>query len=197
MLNRLSFIIAVFLALCAFTGLILCPEVSAAGARAGLMLCSGIIIPALFPLSVAGNIFLELGLPGRLSKVFSPAMKRLFGVSGAGTAAFFLGIAGGYPLGAMAVSEMYAKRLLQKKEAERLLGFCDNSGPAFVVSVAGGAVFGSVRLGFFLYAAHIFSAVLTGMLLNGGRAGESAAPPVRRVSLSAAFSDSVRRSTAA
>lgn len=197
-LNKLSFIIAVFLALCAFVGLLLCPDASAGGARAGLLLCSGIIIPSLFPFAVVGNLLVALGLPARLSKHLSPLTDRLFGVSGAGTAALFLGLAGGYPLGAISVSEMYARRMLKKNEAERLLGFCDNSGPAFIISVAGSAVFGSLRLGFFLYAVHLLAALLTGVLLRrGGAPAHTSAVLPRAASLSGAFTDSVRRATTA
>ncbi len=196
--GKFSFLIAVFLALCAFIGLLFCPSASAGGARAGLLLCSGIIIPSLFPFAVISNIFVALGLPQRLSKVCTPVMKKLFGVSGTGSAAFFLGIAGGYPLGAISVSEMYSKGALQKKEAERLLGFCDNSGPAFIVSVAGVAVFGSVRVGFFLYGIHILAALLTGMLLKTGKSNEKAfVSSLPEMNLSGAFTASVKRATAA
>jgi sporulation integral membrane protein YlbJ len=197
-LNKLSFIIAVFLALCAFVGLLLCPAASAGGARAGLLLCSGIIIPSLFPFAVVGNLIVGLGLPARVSRHLSPLTERLFGVSGAGSAALFLGLTGGYPLGAISVSEMYTRGMLKKNEAERLLGFCDNSGPAFIVSVAGSAVFGSVRLGFFLYAVHLLAALLTGVLLRrGGVPARSSAILPRTASLSGAFTDSVRRATTA
>ena len=195
---RFSFFIAVSLALCAFLGLVICPEAATGGARAGLLLCSGIIIPSLFPFAVLSNVLMELGLPQRLGKIFSPVTKRLFGVSGTGSTAFFLGIAGGYPLGAISISELYAKGALQKKEAEKLLGFCNNCGPAFIISVAGSAVFGSVKIGFFLYLVHVISALLTGVLLRGGRCEDlSSDLPTKSEGLSAAFTESVKRAAAA
>ncbi len=195
---RVSFFISVSLALCALLGLIICPTAAAGGAKSGLLLCSGVIIPSLFPFAVLSNVLMGLGLPQRLGKVFAPVTKRLFGVSGTGSTAFFLGIAGGYPLGAISVSELYAKGALQKKEAERLLGFCNNCGPAFIISVAGSAVFGSVKIGFFLYLIHVISAFLTGVLISG-RYAESPAPalPAKSAGLSEAFTDSVKRAAAA
>lgn len=193
---KFSFFISAFLALCAFIGLLFCPAASAGGARAGLLLCSGIIVPSLFPFAVLSNLLLELGLPQKLGKICSPVTKALFGVSGAGSAAFFLGIAGGYPLGAISISEMYSKGSLRKSEAERLLSFCDNSGPAFIVSVAGSAVFGSVKIGFFLYGVHIIAALLTGVILKTRqRASRTSLLPVQAVSFSGAFTDSVKRAT--
>jgi len=195
---RVSFFISVSLALCALLGLIICPTAAAGGAKSGLLLCSGVIIPSLFPFAVLSNVLMGLGLPQRLGKVFAPVTKRLFGVSGTGSTAFFLGIAGGYPLGAISVSELYAKGALQKKEAERLLGFCNNCGPAFIISVAGSAVFGSVKIGFFLYLIHVISAFLTGVLISGRHAGKTASPlPAKSAGLSEAFTDSVKRAAAA
>lgn len=93
---------------------------------------------------------------------------------------------------------MYSKGILQKNEAERLLGFCDNSGPAFIISVAGSAVFGSVKIGFFLYAVHILAALLTGMLLKSGKCpSQPLSVPAAGVSFSAAFTAGVKRATTA
>ena len=52
------------------------------------------------------------------------------------------------------------------REAERLLAFCNNTGPAFFLGALGGGVFRSPRLGARLYLAHIAAAVLTGLLLR-------------------------------
>lgn len=193
--RKISFIISLFLALNAFFGLLLCPAASSGGARAGLLLCSGVIIPSLFPFIVLGNLFLEMGLPHRVQRLFAPLTKKL-GISGAGSVAFFLGIASGYPVGAITVSEMYGKGAIQKREAEWLLSFCDNSGPAFIVSVAGSAVFHSPRVGFFLYGTHIIAALLTGMILKiGNREYSDTKLPVPVTDFASAFTDSVKSAT--
>lgn len=153
------------LSLAALAGLTLFPSEAAAAAVGGIELCLKTIIPSLFPFMAVGGLITELGLTARLSQALSPAMRRLFGVSGAGGGAFFLGLVGGYPLGAAAAAQLYKSGTIEKSEAERLLGFCDNTGPAFIIGVAGGAVFESPRVGLFLYAVHILCAVLTGMLL--------------------------------
>ncbi len=195
MTGKISFILSVFLALGAFFGLLLCPEASAGGARTGLLLCSGVIIPSLFPFIVLANLFLEMGLPNRVGMFFTPISKKL-GISGAGSVAFILGLVSGYPLGAITVSEMYSKGAFKKHEAEWLLGFCDNSGPAFIISVAGSAVFKSVGIGFFLYGVHILAAVLTGLILKSRESGYSTAffPP-SSTGFAAAFTNSVKHAT--
>lgn len=63
---------------------------------------------------------------------------------------------------------------MTRGEAERLLAFCNNSNPVFLISVLGAGVFGSVRTGVWLWLIHILSALLTGLVFR--RSGESASP---------------------
>jgi len=193
--KRLTFILPVLLTLAVFFALLLRPQAAADGARAGLSLCAKTLIPALFPFMAVSNLLLRLGAPQRLGEKLSPITKKFFGVGGAGSAAFILGITGGYPLGANTVSELYRGGALQKDEAERLLAFCDNSGPAFIVSAVGAAAFGSVQAGFFLYFVHILAAALTGIFLRKSRSETMTETFAAPLPFSAAFTESVRAAT--
>ena len=65
-------------------------------------------------------------------------MASLFRLPGcAGSAALLLGLVGGYPIGARTAAELYASGDLTRQEAERLLTFCNNSNPVFLISVLG------------------------------------------------------------
>lgn len=176
MKTRASFFVSLALALLAFGGLLIFPQAAADGARRGLALCGRVIVPSLFPFAAVACMLLELGLPQGLSRAAAPLMSRLFGVSGRGGAAFFLGLCGGYPLGAVAVSELYSSGGVDRREAGQLLAFCDNAGPAFIISVAGLGIFGSAPAGFFLYGVHVLAAGMVGLLLRG-RANPSFSPP--------------------
>lgn len=117
-----------------FLILILDNKTAFSGAVDGIELCLKTVIPALFPFFVLSSEFLRSMVP------FS-AVDRLFvfvfGLPrGAGSLAFpcFLG---GYPVGAQCVYEAYAKGMLSKTEAEKLLAFCSNAGPAFLFGVIG------------------------------------------------------------
>lgn len=135
-------------------------------AAAGLRLCGTLIVPSLFPFFVASMLLSRAGLPQLLSRIFSPAASKLFGVSGQGISAFFMGICGGYPMGCACVAELWAQGLIDEKEAERLLCFCNNSGPAFIIGAVGTGVFGSPQVGLILYGVHILSAVTVGILFR-------------------------------
>lgn len=160
------FITGCVMALAALSGLLLWSPDAMDGVRSGLATCAGVIIPSLFPFFVLGGAIMELGIPQRLSGVLSPAMSRLFGVSGAGASALIMGVMGGYPLGAATASGLVERGAITRGEGERLLVFCNNSGPAFLIGAAGVGVFGSVRAGLILYACHVLAAVTAGVILR-------------------------------
>ena len=196
---RAYFSLPLCLSTLTFAALLIFPAEASAGARAGLSVCAAVIIPSLLPFIVLSGLLMELGFSQGITRLLTPITRRLFGVSGQAGAAFFLGLAGGYPLGAITAAEMYSDGYLEKKEAEHLLGFCDNSGPAFIVAVAGSAIFGSRALGFFLYFIHVLTAIFTGIILRGKGVAGNASPLANPTppSFSEVFSVSVRRAAMA
>lgn len=140
--------------------------VAAEAVRRGLALCARSVIPALFPYFVVSGLFISLGFADGVGRRLEPLTRRLFGVGGAGASAFFLGLLGGYPVGGRTVGQLYRAGRLSKDEAERLLAFCNNAGPSFILGVVGVGCFGSLRTGVYLYLVHAFSAVLVGILFR-------------------------------
>ena len=192
--------LAAGMALLALTlSLVTLPQEAMEAARGGLTLCGQVIIPSLFPYFILSSLLVELGLAACLGRLLSPVMSPLFGVSGSGASALVLGLVGGYPVGAATVRSLYESGSCSKREAEGLLTFCNNSGPAFILGVAGAGVFQSVSTGFLLYAIHIISALLTGLLFcrlwPGGKADrqETTASPVKAVRASTAFTRSIQK----
>ena len=152
-------------------------------ARYGLSVCAELILPSLLPFFAVSILLTKLGLPQLLGGMLGPLARRLWGVSGAGASAFLAGISGGYPLGAQYIAEMYTSGAVGKDEAERLLRFCSNSGPSFIIGVLGAGVFSSSAAGVILYLAHVSAAAITGVLFRAGRTeydktSESASVPV-------------------
>ena len=133
-----------------------------------LDLCGRMIIPSLFPFFVLSAFINKLALPGLIGRLIAPIISRLYGISPAGASALPIGFIGGYPAGAAYIADMESEGLVSGEEAERLLAFCNNSGPAFIVGVMGGAVFASAELGLKLYAVHIFSSMTAGLFFRKG-----------------------------
>ena len=164
--------------------------------RSSLEMCARLIIPRLFPFFLLSSFLNSAGLPRMLGRVFGRWSRRLFGVSGAGFSAFFMGICGGYPLGAAAAGQMEEQDIISSAEAEKLLVFCNNTGPAFIIGAAGSGIFHSSEAGLLLYTVHIISAVLCGIICRGRCCSASDAPavPQPEISPAKAFTEAVQKS---
>lgn len=138
-----------------------------------LTLCARSVIPALFPFMVVSSMLVALGLGELLSAPLGSLMA-LYGISGTGASALALGLIGGYPMGGRTAAQLYRDGLLTKDEAERLLSFCSNANPAFLINVLGTGIFGSFRAGLWLWLIHIAAALTAGLLV--GRPRRSSAP---------------------
>ena len=186
--------------LTATAGLVAAPAQAIAGAKDGLTLCFNVIVPSLFPFFVLSSLVVDLGLAAYLGRAMEGLMRPLFRVSGSCAAAVALGFIGGYPVGARTALQLYEQGLCSKTEAERLLSFCNNSGPAFILGVVGAGIFGDSRVGLLLYLTHAMASLVVGLLFRfyGGserkHAPKARPKPIRTVTLPAAFTGAVSRS---
>ena len=186
----------------ATAGLVAAPAQAITGAKDGLTLCFNVIVPSLFPFFVLSSLVVDLGLAAYLGRALERVMRPLFRVSGSCAAAVALGFIGGYPVGARTALQLYQQGLCTKTEAERLLSFCNNSGPAFILGVVGAGVFGDSRVGLLLYLTHALASLIVGLLFRfyGGSEGGQRpkhtpqAKPIQAVTLPAAFTGAVSRS---
>ena len=145
--------------------LLLRPEAASEAVRDGLQLCARTVIPSLFPFFVVVSLLLQLGLADCLQGVCAPFMGPLFRLRGVCALPLLTGLLGGYPSGAKTAADLYQQSRITRREAEVLLGFCDNCGPAFLLSYVGGSVLGSQQAGACLYLIHVLAALLTGAML--------------------------------
>jgi len=175
--------------------LVIWPADCVEAAKSGVTLCLNVIVPSLFPFFVLSSLTVRLGYADALGQLLEPVMRPLFGVGGACSSALILGYIGGYPTGAKTVIELYENGSCTRSEAERLLAFCNNSGPAFILGVVGSGIFSDSRAGLLLCLAHVLSSLLIGILFGLGRRGTAAASAGRKrpraQSAASAFTDAV------
>lgn len=146
--------------------LVLWPGEAMAAMKDGLKLCGNVILPSLFPFFVLSSLVVALGMSRYLGRLLEPVMAPLFRVNGSCATALALGFVGGYPVGARTAIELYQNGQCSRTEAERLLAFCNNSGPAFILGVVGAGVFGSGKAGLMLYLAHILASLAVGLIFR-------------------------------
>lgn len=161
--------------------MIVSPTRAMQSAISALHLCADTVVPSLFPFIFCGNMFIAVGAARIMSRTLSRFMQPIFNVSGAGAMALVLGLVSGYPVGAMCAASLYTSGECTKSEAERLLAFCNNSGPMFIIGAIGTGILQNYRLGILLYITHIFSALLCGMIFRcwGSQKNELLLPPAR------------------
>lgn len=181
-----------------FAALVLRSSAAMESAGRALALCAQVIAPSLLPFFTAANLASETGLVNAMGRLLSPLSSRLFGVSGAGGSAFIIGLTGGYPLGASVTADLVRRGEISSGEGARLLFFCNNSGPAFIIGAAGVGVFGGASYGLLLYAAHGLAAVTAGLISRERGAGYSAAAicETPRHSFAEALTNSVKNAVA-
>lgn len=110
--------------------LILDSKTATEGALSGIDICLRTVIPSLFPFFVLSNI-LTKSLYGFPLKPLT-FLSRILGIPTEASILLVSTFLGGYPVGAQCVGSYYENGILIKKDAQRLLAYCSNSGPAFI-----------------------------------------------------------------
>ncbi len=137
-----------------------------AGVQAGLRLSYLAIIPSVFPFCIFSSYFTSIEpprKPGCISRTFT----RVFHLPPQAAVTFLIGLLCGFPLGAKATADGYRAGIYTKRQAERMLCFCNNTSLSFLLSGVGGAMRGSLRDGIALFCVQtllaLCLAVLTGV----------------------------------
>ncbi|MCH3973073.1 MAG: hypothetical protein LKE53_10005 [Oscillospiraceae bacterium] len=164
-------------ALCLAAALLLFPESAAGGARAGIYTCLTVLIPSLYPFLVITVFLIKSGLSSALGRRIGGPFARLFALPAAAAPAVLMGMIGGYPTGSRGAEALYESGELTAAQAERLIFFSVNGGPAFICTAVGLGFLGSVRTGRFLLAVHLLAGLIVGVLVGLKHHKEPAAPP--------------------
>ena len=151
------------------------PQAVAGGISRGLAICSAVLIPSLFPFLVLGGFLTRSGVAAAIGRRTERITRRLFGLPGCCAAGILIGVVGGYPAGGSVVGDLVRSGRISVDEGRRMLRFCVNGGPGFVISAVGVGLLGSAPLGMLLFAAQLTAAMLMGII--GAPSGSRRAKP--------------------
>ena len=132
------------------------------GATEGIDLCLRCIIPTLFPLIFLTGILSSSVDPN--NAIFTCIEKALHLPTGS-CPIWLLGCLGGYPVGARLISNRLQAGQLSEAEADDLLIFCNNPGPAFIFGIVG-SLFTRPWIPFVLWAIQFMSSLFLGISLS-------------------------------
>lgn len=172
-----------------FLILILDAKTALQGALDGVGLCLQALIPSLFPFFIL-SMLLTSSLMGQRIPFLAP-IGRLCGMPKDSESLLIVGLLGGYPVGAQAVTQSFESGQLSKEDARRLLGFCNNAGPAFLFGIVASR-FSSMTEVWTLWAIHILSALITGLSLPGRSKNFTVLKQKKPLTLSKALERSIK-----
>lgn len=172
-----------------FIVLILDAKTAISGAKEGLQLCINVVVPSLFPFFVLSAI-LNSSFTGSNGKLLRPIGK-LCGIPKGGESILLVGLLGGYPVGAQCINDTYRRRFIDTASARRMLGFCNNAGPAFIFGMLG-SMFDTKIAVWWLWGIHILSAILVGILLPNKDESQCSIPDKDAVSLHSSLETGIK-----
>ena len=135
------------------------------GAAAGASLCSGTVIPSVFPFMCLSFALSESGGGELFSRLLGFPSKLLFGRLGCYSYIYLLSVLGGYPTAAVIVNALFKRGEISNTDAGRLLIFCFCPTPSFCITAVGLKMFGSQTVGIVLYASCVLSSLLIGSVV--------------------------------
>jgi hypothetical protein len=141
---------------------ILQPGIAHDGAEAGAQLFVHALLPYLLPYIILTQWLLKVPLENPSKSSWKRYLK-----------AYILGSFGGFPVGAVTVTEMVKNGELSKRESGYLLAACHAPGPMFILGFVGTELFGDTASGWKLLAAihiaNILFFLITLLIMRKGR----------------------------
>ena len=159
------------------------------GANEGIRLCLYSVIPSLFPFLVLSILLTGILSGSRIG--FLRPLGRLCGIPEGAESLLAVGLLGGYPVGAQSIAQLHREGHLSRKDARRMLGFCNNAGPAFLFGIIA-PQFSDTSAVWKLWLIHILSALFVGVILPGCPTGRIQAGSTAPITVSGAVSQAIR-----
>ena len=157
----LAAVCTVFTAIC--IAMIAMPQLCIRGAKTGIDYSLNILIPSLFPFMFLSCFAAEYGISEKLAAVTAPITEKLFHLPPQTGVTILMSLFGGYPVGAAGINTLYKQKKINLRQAQRMLYFCVNPGPAFLISVVGAQLYKSISVGIMLFCVQCASSCIIGI----------------------------------
>lgn len=165
-LSKLSQLILPLIAVIITISIVCFPDDAFKSALEGLNIWFNTVLPALLPFFIGSQLLMGLGVVHFLGVLLEPFMRPLFNVPGAGSFVMAMGLASGYPVGAMLTGKLVKSNLCNKWEAERLISFSNTADPLFMIGAVAVGMFKDARLGTVICLSHYISALMLGFIMK-------------------------------
>ena len=178
---------SMIIALCMLL-LILDTKTAINGAAEGVELSIRVLIPSLLPFFLVSVLLTDmLSGPSTITRPIGALLK----IPQGSESLFIIGMLGGYPVGAQVVCQATKNEILDKRDAARMMAFCNNAGPAFLFGVIS-TQFPSHIYTWFIWAILILSTILTAVILPGGNTDKITIHATKHITITQAMEKSVK-----
>ncbi len=190
-INYFVFASVIFIAACT----IYFAENVSIGVRKGLLMCVNSVIPSLYIFMIICIFIVTAGLFE--NNIITDAISRmLFGFKGRIGSISILSLMCGYPVGSSLINQAYVNGKISNKTAKKMVCYCINPGPAFVINTVGLQVYGNKNIGIIILISTTLSSIIAGRVLIINNENEIKKVNIdTRINYLDAFINSVRIST--
>ena len=129
------------------------------------LICIDTLIPSLFPFIFFSSFMINSGIfyiIGKFLSIFS----YVFFLPKEAISVVILSMVGGFPVGAKGIKDLFDKKVIDNEQAERMLMFCVNSGPSFILGVIGTSLIKNINQSTIILISQILSSLFIGFLLG-------------------------------
>ncbi|HOV43156.1 MAG TPA: sporulation integral membrane protein YlbJ, partial [Syntrophothermus lipocalidus] len=144
--------------------MIINPTLTIKSAADGIDLWFRLVLPALFPFFVASELLVQFGFVRLLGWLLEPITRPFFRLPGASSFVIVMGFTSGFPVGAFLTRRLLEEKLLNIKEAERLVSFTNNASPLFILGTVAVGMFGLPEAGYILAGSHYLANLTVGFI---------------------------------
>lgn len=130
--------------------------------------CAVNVLPTLFPFMVISSIIVKMRLTRPIEKILARPFEKLFGLPPSSVTPYLLGLTCSFPVGVISAAEAFGDGLLTSDEAERTAALSNNTGPGYIVAIAGISLANNVNTGVLIYVSEIISSLVAGAVLYHG-----------------------------
>ena len=143
---------------------LLCSESASKGVINSMRLCASTVIPSLLPFMVLSGYVVNSGLMSDFGRFFERPCRMIFRLPGEAALIIIMSLTGGFPVGAKMISSAIEKGSLSKNQGRRMMLFCVNAGPAFIINAVGVSMLNSRKAGVILLVATVCASIIMGIL---------------------------------
>ena len=146
------------------TAVLLNPQYYINCVKNSLTSCYTTLIPSLCAFMMLSQLFCESTAGDTVASFLSPVMKKVFCLNKTETKIFLSSLIGGYPCGAKMVSNALKDNKITLSSATRLLKFCINPSPSYLILAVGVGLYKNKQIGAVFLLSNLISSLVMAFL---------------------------------